>query len=322
MTAESLTLRVAAVRDEAEAIKSFELVDPAGGELPAFEPGAHLIVDLPGALRRQYSLSNDCRERNRYEIAVFCEPEGRGGSRHMHESVALGDTLAVSQPVNNFPLKPGEGRHILIAGGIGITPLLAMARRLETLGCDYQLHYCVRTPERAAYRELLESVPFGSHVTFHFDGGDPAKGLNVVDLCRDVPAGAQIYCCGPTALMHAVQEASAHWPMGTVHFEFFSADPAAVTHSEDDGSFQVVVNSSGDTLTVGAEETILEVLEAHGIEVERLCEEGFCGTCITGVLEGEPDHRDTVLSDAEHAEGKLITVCCSRAKTGRLVLDL
>ena len=322
MTVETLTLKVASIRHEAEAIKSFELVDPGGSELPPFEPGAHVIVDLPNAVRRQYSLANDWRQRDRYEIAVYCEPESRGGSRHMHESVAVGDRLAVSRPTNNFPLQPGAGPHILIAGGIGITPILAMARQLEARGSDYRLHYCVRTPERAAYRGVLQREPYQAKVTFHFDGGDPSKGLDVAALCEEVPRGGQIHCCGPTALMHAVQAASAHWPSGTVNFEFFSADPAAVTHTESDGAFEIVVNSSGETLAVAADQTILEVLQAHGIEVERLCEEGFCGTCITGVLEGEPDHRDAVLSDAEHAEGKLMTVCCSRARSQRLVLDL
>jgi vanillate O-demethylase ferredoxin subunit len=322
MARQTLNLTVAAVRQEAEAIKAFELVDPAGGELPAFEPGAHVVVELPNGIRRQYSLSSDWRERKRYEVAVYCEPESRGGSRHMHEGVGPGDTLAISPPANNFRLRPSDGVIWLIAGGIGITPILAMARQLEARGHDYRLHYCVRTAERAAYRDLLEQPPFGSKVRFHFDGGDPAKGLDVGALCARHPEGGRIYCCGPTGLMHAVQAATTHWPEGTVRFEFFTADPEVLTHSGRDGSFEVVVNGTGETLVVGADQTILEVLEDHGIQVERLCEEGFCGTCITGVLEGEPDHRDTVLDDAERAGGKLMTVCCSRARSRRLVLDL
>ena len=322
MSDDRLRVRVARIRQEAEGIKSFELVAADGGRLPNFSPGAHLIFYLPIGLARQYSLCNDAAETNRYVVAVLKEPGGRGGSQYMHEQVRESDILEISSPRNNFPLKLDMDVSILIAGGIGVTPLLAMARQLKNQAKPFHLYYCSRSAERTAFRALLSAPPFTDQVTFIHDGGDPSKGLDVASLLRDRQAGAQVYCCGPAPLMNAVREAGAHWPSGTISFESFTADPAQDVDTSQDQGLEVVIQSTGAVLQVPADKTILEVLTDHGIEVESLCEEGYCGTCITDVVEGEPDHRDIVLTDEEKESNKLMTVCCSRALSKRLVLDL
>lgn len=317
---ELLKTRVRAISAEAEDIRAYEFVDPRGGELPGFTAGSHLDVHLPNGLVRQYSLCNDPRETHRYVVAVLREPGGRGGSACMHDVVREGDDLTITVPRNNFPLHEDAKRHLLIAGGIGITPMLAMARRLTALAADYTLHYCTRDPEKTAFRGELTAEPFAGHVQFHHDGGDPSRGLDVRALLARVEAGTHVYCCGPAGLMHAVSEASGHWPLGTVHFEFFAADPDIVEGPNT--GFEVEIASTGAVYTVPPDKSIMDVLRAKGHDVESSCEEGLCGTCIVEVLEGEPEHRDFVLDDDEKASNTLITICCSRAKGTHLKLDL
>lgn len=315
-------LEVTSVQAEGDDIKRFELVDPTGEPLEPFEPGAHVMVDLPGIGRRHYSLCNDWRERGRYEIAVTRVPRGNGGSSHLLQHVERGQTLRVSTPRNHFPLASGSGFACLIAGGIGITPLLAMIRKLEATGRPYHLHYCTRDPNRTAFRSMLESAPYRDHVTFYFDGGNPALGLDCESLLSQQTHGTEIYCCGPLGLMQAVKKAARDWSPERLHFEFFSGEPNAETTQEDNRPFEAIIGSTGHTIAVAANESLLDALERHGIRVDRLCEHGICGTCITGVKDGEPEHRDSVLTPKERSEGKLIAVCCSRAKSPRLVLDL
>jgi len=319
---QSFQVRVACIRDEADKIRSYELVALDDSELPSVIAGAHIDVHLPNGLVRQYSISSDPDDRRRYVIAVQREPDSRGGSAYMHEEVEPGDTLAITSPMNNFPIREGARRVILIAGGIGITPVLAMVRQLQKAGADWHLHYCARGPERTAFRALLSASPYGDRTTFHYDGGDPAKGLDVKALLATPRPGDHVYCCGPTGLMAAVRAASAHWPLGTVHFEYFSVDESVIPPHEPDAAFEVEIASSGEVFEVPADKSILDVLEENGIEVDSACKDGLCGTCITGVLEGAPDHRDMVLDDEEHAANTLITVCCSRARSKRLKLDL
>jgi vanillate O-demethylase ferredoxin subunit len=317
---EHLDVRVKRIHDAAEDIRTYEFIDPRKAELPPFTAGAHLDVHLPNGLVRQFSLCNDPGETHRYVVAVLREPAGRGGSACMHDAVREGDDITVTAPRNNFPLHEDAKRHLLIAGGIGITPMLAMARRLNALGADYTLHYCTRSPEKTAFRAELMDEPFARHVAFHHDGGDPAKGLDVRALLAEVEDGTHVYCCGPIGLMHAVTAATEHWPMGTVHFEFFAADP-----SVDEGpheSFEVEIASTGAVYQIPPDKSVLDVLREQGFDIDSSCEEGLCGTCIVDVLEGEPDHRDLVLDDEEKASNKLMTTCCSRAKSPRLKLDL
>lgn len=322
MASDSLEVRIARIVQEAEGIKLFELVDPQGGPLPPFTAGAHVIVQLGAGLDRQYSLANDPQERHRYVIAVLRDPASRGGSIHMHEALVEGQTLRIGPPQNHFPLAAEGTRHLLIAGGIGITPMRAMVHALSRTGADFHLYYCTRSPEMTAFRADLEKSTQPGQVTFVHDGGDPSKGLDAAKLLAEPGEGRHVYVCGPPGLIKGVREAAAHWPSGTVHFEVFSAEATEELHQDGDSGFQVEIASSGQVFEIPADRTILEVLLANDIEVPRLCEEGYCGSCITDVLEGVPDHRDVVLTEDEQASNKLVTVCCSRAKTGRLKLDL
>lgn len=320
---EKLHVRVAQVWLQPGGIKGFELVSPSGGALPGFSAGAHVVIHLPNGLTRQYSMCNDPADTHRYELGVLQAGNGRGGSAFMHTGVKAGDLLTIDAPRNNFELRQDAENYILIAGGIGITPLLAMARQLNRLGRSYRLFYCTRSAETTAYRELLATPDFAGKVTFVHDGGDPKNGLDVVSVLRDVSPKARIYCCGPSGLMAAVKAAASHWPTDRVHFEAFSADPSAKpVASGDDQDFEIELASSGKVLTVAADTSILEVLRDVGIAIPSACEEGICGTCIVTVLAGEPDHRDQILTDEEKAAGNCITVCCSRSLSPRLKLDL
>jgi vanillate O-demethylase ferredoxin subunit len=317
-----LLVRVAAIRHEAPGIKSYLLIDAAGGELPPFTAGAHVLVDLSIGVTRQYSICNDPTETHRYVIGVLREPNGRGGSAFMHDRVSVGDQLSISPPRNNFPLAEGARESLLIAGGIGITPILAMCRELHRRGAPFTLHYCTRSPEVTAFSEELAAAPFTARIRFHHDGGDPSRGLDVRGLLTDFRDGMHVYCCGPAGLMRAVQDATGHWPSGQIHFEFFNAAEGVTLERAGDTAFEVVLASTGRTFVVQPGRSILEVLRDHGIIVESLCQEGICGTCITKVLEGVPDHRDSVLDDMEKSQNKLIAVCCSRSRSPRLVLEL
>ncbi|PTL83467.1 oxidoreductase [Vitiosangium sp. GDMCC 1.1324] len=294
-----------------------------GGALPPFEAGSHVDVHVPGGFLRQYSLCNDPEERHRYVIAVQCDPKGRGGSQAMHERVRVGDVLTTSLPRCDFPLLYARS-HVLVAGGIGITPLLSMAHALRRQGARWHLHYCTRSPERTAFRELLTSPAFAGHVTFHHDGGDPARGLDVRALLSTRSGGTRLYCCGPAGLMRAVREASLQhtWPREKVHFEAFSAEASGAISDRADTEFQVVIRSTGACYPVPPGKTVLNVLRQNGLRVPSDCEAGTCGTCLTRVLDGDPDHRDTFLPEARRAARCDMLVCVSRARSRKLVLDL
>jgi len=320
MSGATLSLKVNKIVQEAEDIRSYEFVDPDGRLLPMFTAGAHLDIELGNGIARQYSISSDPRDVDRYVVAVLREPESRGGSVYMHDSVKEGDTLTVHPPRNNFPLAEGAKHHILLAGGIGVTPMMAMARDLAARGESFEMHYCTRTPAKTAFKDDIAASDFADKVHFHHDNGNPADGLDIRGLLKDVRDGAHVYYCGPTGFMHACEEASEHWPRGTVHMEFFSVDES-VDHGESE-AFQIKIKSSGEVFDVPADKSIVDVLRANGYDVETMCEEGICGTCATVLIEGEPDHRDFVLDDEEKARGEFIMVCCSRSKSPMLTLDL
>jgi vanillate monooxygenase ferredoxin subunit len=305
--------------EAAENIRLYELMDPAGGTVPAFAAGAHLRLRLPGGIVRHYSLANDPAERERYLLAVLREPAGCGGSVAIHDSWRPGQLVETSLPINHFPLAPAASFHTLIAGGIGITPIKAMVHSLVALKAEYELYYCVRRTKAAVFVEELRHLA-GPRLHLLCDNGDPAKGLDVRSLLVRHKPGEHVYVCGPRGLIQAVRDAARHWPAGSVHFESFAAeapiaDPAA-------GAFEVELAADGTRYRVEAGESILEVLERHGRPAPSLCREGYCGTCLVPVLKGVPEHRDTVLSEEERQEGRLIALCCSRALTGRIVLDL
>lgn len=319
--APTLSVRVASRRHEAQGICSFELVDVAGGVLPAFSAGAHIDVHLPGGMVRPYSLFNSPRERGRYMICVLNEPASRGGSRAMHEQVAEGGLLRIGAPRNLFALVPEAPHSLLVAGGIGITPILGMAEQLAAAGASFDLHYAVRSRGRAALLPRIEASAFGERLQLHCDDGPEAQRLDVARLLTDAPAGTHLYFCGPAGFMQAVRDAAEAqgWPAQRVHSESFSP---VVAGGDADAPFEIVLARSGRAVTVARDCSATQALAAAGIEVPTSCEQGVCGTCLVRVLEGTPDHRDLYLTPAEQARNDQFTPCCSRALTSRLVLDL
>ncbi|MDR3101113.1 MAG: PDR/VanB family oxidoreductase [Paraburkholderia sp.] len=321
MNDSTLTLRVVRRRIEAEDIVSFEFASPDGRELPAFDAGAHIDVHVPGGLVRQYSLCNSPDERHRYQIAVLHDAQSRGGSAAMHEAVREGDEIRIGAPRNHFPLAQGNVKHLLLAGGIGLTPLLCMAGHLDRAGAQFEMHYCARSRTRAAFLERIAGAAWSGRVHYHFDDGDDAQRLNLPALLATPQSDTHLYVCGPQGFMQAVLDTAraAHWPEHQLHYEFFSAAP--VSHAND-AQFEVRLARSGRSVAIPAERTITQALADAGVDVPVSCEQGICGTCITRVLDGEPDHRDLYLSPEEQARNDQFLPCCSRAKSKLLVLDL
>ena len=301
-------------------ITKFELAEPAGAELPPFTAGAHVDVTLPNGLVRSYSLLNDSRERNRYVIAVLREEAGGGGSAWMHANVRVGETLSIGEPANRFEIDEGGDHNFLIAGGIGITPILSMAERLDELGTDFTLYYCTRTRVETAFLEHLETR-FGARVILHHDEGIAEQNLDVAALLRVRAPGTHVYVCGPPGLIAAVRNAAKEWPQGTVHFELFGAVRADKGANAENKPFDVHLKRRNMTLHIPADRSILDVLAANDIKVRTVCNDGFCGTCTTRYLAGNVEHRDGVLD--EEGRKSMIQVCVSRAVPGEtLVLDL
>ena len=317
---ETLRVRIAKKTLEATDVCSFELLHTGAQALPAFSAGSHIDVHLGGGLIRQYSLCNDPAENHRYLIAVLQDANTRGGSKAMH-ALQVGDTLTISKPKNHFPLAPQAKRSLLLAGGIGVTPILSMAERLASELADFEMHYCTRSKARTAFINRIEQGWFASKVHFHFDDGDATQKLNIGELLGTPPPETHLYVCGPKGFMDAVLSTAraAGWPEEQLHYEFFSAE---VVKSDSDGSFEVKLASSGQVIVVPKNKTVVEALADAGIEVSTSCEQGVCGTCLTKVLAGEPEHRDMFLTPTEQKANDQFTPCCSRAKTPMLVLDL
>ncbi len=318
-TGETLRLKVRAIAELTPRIRTFELVPPVrGDELPPFTAGAHLTIHLPSGLERQYSLCNDPAERHRYVIAVQREEAGRGGSEEMFRAVHVGDVLAVGGPRNLFPLHESGEEAVLIAGGIGVTPILAMARRLAAAGRPFSVLYLTRDAEATAFAEEFAGLAAaGVPVTIHHDGGDPGRVFDLAGFLAALPDSAHVYCCGPAGLMTAVAELDPARG-DRMHFEHFTNADAAPQGG--DQPFVVTLARSGRDIDIPADRSILDVLLEAGLDVDYSCGEGTCGTCITRLLGGEPDHRDRVLTPAEKADH--IALCCSRARGPRLTLDL
>lgn len=315
-----LNVKVSSIRDEAEAIRSYELVDASGEPLPDFTAGAHVEVNLAPDMIRSYSLCSDPSDTSHYRIAVLKEFDGRGGSKKMHDDVNVGDVLTISAPINHFPLAGREARaHLLLAGGIGVTPMIAMIAELERKGARWSMHYLTRSEERTAFREQLAPMIADGKVQLHHDGGDPTKGPSIQALVSDFEIGTHLYYCGPAGFMSACESALEAWPPHAVHREYFSA-PDRELDERENVPFEITIKSTGKTVTVPADRSIVEVLRGEGCAVETDCNEGYCGTCITRYLSGEPVHRDTVLSDKERKS--YIMVCCGRSNGGVLELDV
>lgn len=310
-----MTMVVTARRLIAQDVVELTLASPDGHELPAWEPGAHVDVVLPDGLTRQYSLCGDPDDRSRYRIAVLRESEGRGGSRRIHDEVMVGGRLGVQGPRNHFPLLPSP-RYLFIAGGIGITPLLPMVSAAARARADWRLVYGGRTAASMSYLDELRS--WGERVTFW---PEDRHGRIDLDALLGTPSpDTLVYCCGPEPLLAAVEQRCTTWPRGALNVERFSAALGAEDYRNT--GFEVELRQSGITLWVREDQSILDVLTEAGVYVPTSCTEGTCGSCETSVLEGEPDHRDVVLSEEEREANETMMLCVSRAKCSRLVLDL
>ncbi|MGW0760043.1 PDR/VanB family oxidoreductase [Streptomyces sp. NPDC002814] len=312
MTVYEAELVVDRTESAADGVLALTLRHPLGEELPAWEPGAHIDVVLGPELERQYSLCGDPADRSVWRIAVLREPDGRGGSAYVHGQLGPGDKVRVRGPRNHFALAPAP-RYRFIAGGIGITPILPMLAAADAAGAEWTLLYGGRTRRSMAFSEELRR--YGDRVTVAPQ--DEAGLLDLSSVLDDLPEGTVVYCCGPGPLLDAVEE---RCPAGVLHVERFS--PKEQQRAGDDQEFEVVLQQSGRTLTVPADVSVLDTVRAAGVEVLFSCTEGTCGTCETDVVEGTPDHRDSVLTDEEREAGETMLICVSRCRGKRLVLDL
>jgi phthalate 4,5-dioxygenase reductase component len=312
---QTMKLRVTRNDAIADGINLFEFRDAGGSELPQFSAGAHIAIHVPNGMLRKYSLCNDPAERDRYQVAVKREVNGRGGSCSLIDDVKAGDELTVVAPVNDFGLPPRAQDFLFIAGGIGVTPMMAMIRQVIAEGKRFRLFYCTRSPETTAFLEELSAPQFKDMVMIHYDQGDPSRSLDLRPILAERKNREHLYCCGPRPLMEAVRAMTDHWSPTAVHFEAFSE---AETHKPDDKPFKVRLARSGTVLDVSTSTTILEVLREHGLEVPSSCETGTCGTCRTKLLAGEADHRDLVL--AEHERKDTIMICVSRARGDEITI--
>ena len=325
-----LPVRVTARTEEAEGIAGFRLEAADGGPLPGFGAGAHIELRLPGhgaALVRPYSLCNapppPGQPADHYALGVLREPASRGGSRAMHEQVRPGDLLQASAPRNLFPLAAAAPHHLLVAGGIGITPLLAMAEALAGQGAGFTLHHATRSLARTPYRARIAAAPWADRVHHHVDDGPAAQRFEAARVLAGAPTGSHLYVCGPQGFMAAVLAAAraAGWPDARLHSESFGGAAHAAAPGAD-APFELQLGRGGRVIPVRADQTALQALQAAGVAVMSSCEQGVCGTCLTRVLDGLPDHRDQYLTPEEQAAHDQFLPCCSRAQGARLVLDL
>ena len=313
-----LQVVVTDIAEQGEGNRALTLA-PLLGELPPFEAGAHVDVHLPGGVVRQYSIASAPDERDRhYVLCVKLAPASRGGSRHIHEQLVAGQRLWISLPRNHFPLQ-ADGPHLLLAAGIGITPLLSMAQALDARGEAFVLHHYVRQRAQAAFAGRLAQGFAHGRVQVHADAEGESPLTHVPGELAQ-PRG-HLYLCGPGGFMDhfAALAGRAGWPAQNIHSERF--DPVELVRA-DDAPFEVELASSGEVVEVPAGQSIAQALGEAGIPVEVSCEQGMCGACVTGVLAGVPDHRDCVLGAAEHAANDRMTLCCSRSRSPRLVLAL
>jgi len=314
------TVHVASAGPAARGIQRFELRHPEGGALPPFTAGSHIAVRTPSGAPRQYSLANDPHETDRYVIAVKREVNGRGGSLSLVDGVRSGASLQIAPPENLFILDERAKSFVLIAGGIGITPIMSMVAELQRKGLrKFKLIYLTRDAEGTAFLDALSAPELQGKVTIHHDNGDASNAFDLWPALEKPGSvsGQHVYCCGPPPLMDAVRDMTGHWPAAAVHFETFGGDTKP---HNDDAPFEVFLDRSGLTLTVPVGQSIIEVAREAGVMVSSSCESGTCGSCKTRLLEGEADHRDMVLMSDEQAD--FIMVCVSRSKGDRLMLDL
>lgn len=310
-----ISVRVQAMRFEAKGIVSVELVTMDDATLPPFEPGSHIDLHLSNGIVRSYSLLNAPTERHRYVVGVLNDRNSRGGSRYVHEQLRVGVSLTISLPRNNFPLSESATHSVLIAGGIGITPISCMLNHLRELGKSAELLYCARSRNEAAFSKTLLQQ---DGISGHFDDEKGAPP-DLRAYLASKPHDAHFYCCGPTPMLNAFEAICAELNLPNVHIERFAAEKVDAVQT---GEYVAELLRSKKTISVPAGKSLLDALLDAGVEVEHSCREGVCGSCETKVLEGEPEHRDGVLSKSERASNKMMMVCVSGCKGKRLVLDL
>lgn len=317
----SLSVTVRRKTAETPDVFSLELVAAENAALPSFSAGAHIDLHCPNGLVRQYSICNTPGSGDHYLIGVLREPQSRGGSNSIHDSVREGDRLVIGAPRNHFQLREEAPRSLLLAGGIGITPLLSMAGRLSTIQAAFELHYCARSRERAAFVQHIETSAYAGSTTFHFSNGRQEGRLDFPALLSRRVSGTHLYVCGPRSFVKAAQDCALAygWPEDAVHREYFAGEPVEPARNRE---FRVRLASTGAVLVVKADKSVAETLIEHGIDLPMSCEQGVCGTCLTRLLAGVPDHRDSYLTPEEHARNDVFMPCCSRAKDDLLVLDL
>ena len=319
MIEELLTVQVRKRQLQGDGVVVLDLIPVGGAKLPAFEAGAHVDIHIAPGLVRQYSLCSDPADSAVYRLGVLRDPASRGGSTSVYDTLLEGAEVQISAPRNLFPLASEARRSILIGGGIGITPMIAMAYALHAKGEDFELHYCGRSRSRSAFLDELQSAAFAERVHTHFDDEAPAQKLDMDRVLGQAESGVHVYTCGPSGFMDwVIGESVKHgYADDHIHREYFQIE---VDHSG--ASFEVVAARSGKTVQVAEGQTILAALADVGIQIEISCEQGICGTCLCDVLEGEPDHRDVYLTDDEKQANDQILICCSRAKSKKLVLDI
>lgn len=313
----TLTVVVKRKWQTADGVVGFELA-ARDGHLPTFQPGAHIDVHLPNGLIRQYSITNGPGELMSYVIGVKQESASKGGSKVLVETVREGDLLTISEPRNNFPLRRDATRTVLIAGGIGITPLLSMARFLDKSSLNYELHYFIRDDQQVAFRDQLAALK--GKVIYHTGVAVPDVAPTIAGLLGPHSMAQHVYVCGPGPMLETVRREAANlgWPDEAIHFEYFKNDKVI----DDSSAFEIELARSAMTLHVPSGKTILEVMREAGLTVPSSCEQGACGTCLTTVMEGEVDHQDVYLNESEKRSNNCMMTCVSRAKSARLVLDI
>ncbi|MBJ7549870.1 PDR/VanB family oxidoreductase [Marinomonas ostreistagni] len=309
--------------DEAAAVVRLVLGKADETALPPFEAGAHIDIKLPSGLLRQYSLCRLQSDPRYYEIAVLKDPQSRGGSEEVH-GLNIGDVVQISEPKNHFPLRSKEAKSLLIAGGIGVTPLLPMAQTLQCAGTSFEFYYCGKSPRTAAFSETLKQASFADKMHFHFSSEPQSSGrMDIKSVLSQHVADSDLYVCGPAEFIASVLEhaEALGWPEEKVHREFFAAPTLEADYTENH-AFQIKVASTGQVFDVAANQSITDVLDEQAIFVPVSCCEGVCGTCLTDVISGEVEHRDIFLSKQEKAEGKQMLTCCSRAKEEGALIEL
>lgn len=316
ITEMNMPLRIVRKDKISHDIYLFELRRVNDDGLPEFTAGAHVTIQAPSGLARKYSLCNNPAERNRYLVAIKREVAGRGGSNSFIDETKVGDELLVTMLVNDFGLPPRAQDFIFIAGGIGITPIMAMIHEVLAQGKRFRLYYCTRSLETTAFLADLSKPEFKDKVTIHHDHGDRASSLDLGPILQERKNREHLYCCGPRTLMEAVRKVTQHWSSAAVHFEAFND---AETHKPGDRPFTVRLARSGETIEIPADKTILEVMRAKGHTVPSSCEGGTCGTCRTKLISGEADHRDLFLAADQRADH--IMICVSRAHSTVMEID-